>query len=203
MRATPRVRFSTRLSIGLTSALLSVCVAAVGIVPASTGPTASVAKKKKCSKKKRKKGKCGKAGDPVALLTALFAGSSFSSTFEDPSPSVDGTATDVFKFCRNGTYSRRDQSTGTIRSGLGPIPYDHVTTYGGTWKITVLSGEGLRKNGDLKGGLDITITSWQDSDGAPQPVTQDSFTVTTPADRRFFIIGDHPAWTRTPGGAGC
>ena len=204
MRAKFRARFPTRLPIALVAALLTVGLAAIDVGLASAGPTASVAKKK-CSKKKRKKGKCGKStGDPVAALTTLFSGSSFSSSAKDNSPSVDGSFTDVYKFCRNGTYQGRDESIGTIRSDP-PIPYDYVITWGGTWKFT----DALRrKTGELKGGLLLTIDSWQSNVpegnvGHDPPPSPDSETVVVPVAQPWVVIGDHPVWTPTPGGAGC
>jgi hypothetical protein len=184
---------------GLSIALLA--TAAVEVVSASGEPTASIAKKKKCSKKKRKKGKCGPQADPVALITALLSGSSFTSTGDDGSPSTDGTFTDVFKFCRDGTYTRHEESSGTIRSGLGPIPFHEETAFGGTWKMT--PHPTLPRPGELKGILEVTITSWQDSEGRPQYATEDSYTVLVPPDRSYFIFSDHPPWIRTAGGAGC
>jgi hypothetical protein len=189
--------------IAAVTALLIVALAAVEVAPVTAGPTASAAKKKKCSKKKRKKGKCGKTADPVALLTARVAGSSFSSTGDIGSNSADGTHTHTYKFCRNGTYTSHEENTGTVRTADGPVPFHEVTDYGGAWKVTAHPRGGLSKTGELKGVLDITITSWQDSEGRPQYATQDSFTLVFPADRPFVIIGDHTPWTRTPGGAGC
>jgi hypothetical protein len=198
MRPKPRSRFSKRLPIALFAALLTLGLAAIDVGPASAGPTASVAKKK-CSKKKRKKHKCGKSGgDPVAALTALFAGSSISSVSNGTSGGGPGTNTDVYKFCRNGTYRRQIDNVGT-----GETPFHRVTTYAGAWKFT----DGLRrKTGELKGGLTTTVDSFQDSDGADPPppeVLPFVDTVVVPAGEPFIVIGDHPAWTRTPGGAGC
>jgi hypothetical protein len=196
MFAIPRARFSTRLPIVLLAAALTIGLAAIEVVPASAGPTASVAKKK-CSKKKRKKGKCGKSsGDPVAALTALFAGSSFSG----PSADRDTQYTDEWKFCRDGTYQRHYESTGT--TGFDPpVPFHTATTYGGTWKFE--PGALQRKTGELKGYVDTTITSWQDSEGHPPFAAADSDTVVVPPGEPFIVIGDHPVWHRTPGGAGC
>ena len=175
-------------------------LAAIDVGAASAGPTASVAKKK-CSKKKRKKGKCG---NPVAALTAVFAGSSFSSSAADNSPIANGTFTDSYKFCRNGTYQGRDESIGTFFNGP-PDSYDYVTTWGGTWKFTDAE---RHKTGELKGGLLLTIDSYQTNVpegnvGHNPPPSPDSETVVVPADKRFVVIGDHPVWTPTLGGAGC
>lgn len=179
-------------------------LAAIEVGAASARPTASVAKKK-CSKKKRKKGKCGKsAGNPVAALTAVFAGSSFSSSAADNSPGANGTFTDSYKFCRNGTYQGRDESIGTIPDSP-PVSYDYVTTWGGTWKFTDAE---RHKTGELKGGLRLTIDSYQTNVpegnvGHNPPSSPESETVVVPVDKRFVVIGDHPVWTPTLGGAGC
>ena len=189
----------TRLPIALVASLLIVGLVAIDVAPASAGPTAGAAKKKKCSKKKRKKGKCGNtAGDPVAALTALFAGSSFSG----PSADRDTQYTDDWKFCRDGTYQRTYTSSGS--TGFidePPVPFHNTTTYGGTWHFQ--PGALLRKTGELKGYVDTTITSWQDSQGHPPFAAADTDTVVVPPGEPFIVIGDHPVWHRTPGGAGC
>jgi hypothetical protein len=197
-------RRSTSLPIVLVAALLIVGLAATDVVPASAGPTASVAKKKgkkKCSKKKRKKHKCGKGGNPVAALTALFAGSSFSSTSSTTAYGDPGSYTNVIKFCRNGTYQDRTENIGTGFSGTA---YDTVTTYAGTWKFTDVL---RRKTGELKGTLLRTVDSWQDSEGhAPPPPEALPFydTVVAPVGQPNVKIGElFPIPVRTPGGAGC
>lgn len=201
MHAKPRARFSTRLPIALIAALLTVGLAAIDVAPASVVPTASVAKKK-CSKKKRKKHKCGKGGNPVAALTALFAGSSFSSISSTTAYGDPGSYTDVIKFCRNGTYQDRVENIGTGR--FSGTAYDTILTYAGTWKFT----DALRrKTGELKGTLLRTVDSWQDSEGhAPPPPDALPFydTVVAPVGQPNVKIGElFPIPVRTPGGAGC
>jgi uncharacterized low-complexity protein len=205
--AKSRTRFHTRLPIALIAALLIVGLAAMDAAPASAGPTASVAKKKKkkCTKKKRSKGKCGKAKDVAATVTALIAGSSFRSSFDYPSSSADGTVTEEYEFCRNGRYRFRNRSTGTIHSGLDPVPFDDVTTYGGTWKLKEAERAGTYA---LKGILVLTADSFQTnapegSLGHDPPPSPDSHIFVAPFAKPIFTIGDHPVWTRTPGGAGC
>jgi hypothetical protein len=184
------VHFGRRLPIALIAALLIAGVAAIDVVPASAGPTASVAKKK-CSKKKRKQLKCGKQAAAVAALTALFAGSSFSFSY----PAGDGgSISEVRKYCRNGTY----QSQYVVVMGSGETY--QVITSSGTWKFTAAHGA----SGSFDGNLHQTISSWQDSLGQPptEAVTGFDGSVKHDSGASDITMGGY-RWTISPGGAGC
>lgn len=184
------VHFGRSLPIALIAALLIAGVAAIDVVPASAGPTASVAKKK-CSKEKRKQLKCG----PVAALTALFAGSSFSYSVPGDAGSY---STGVAKFCRNGTYQGQYAITGSAGA-------DHVLTNSGTWKFTAAHVVGLGSSSSLDGNLHQTNGSWQDTGpGANPPVQQAAFdsSVKHPSGASYITMQDY-RWTISPGGAGC
>jgi hypothetical protein len=187
------VHFGRRLPIALIAALLIAGVAAIDVVPASAGPTASVAKK--CSKAKRKQLKCGRPAAAVSALTALFAGSSFSYSY----PAGDGgSISEVRKYCRNGTYQGRY----VVVMGSGDTY--QVITSSGTWKFTAAHVQAHGSFSSLDGNLHQTISSWQDSLGQPptQAVTGFDGSVKHDSGASDITMGGN-RWTISPGGAGC
>jgi hypothetical protein len=198
------VHFGRGLPIALTAALLIAGVAAIDIGPASAGPTASVAKKKKkCSKKKRRAHHCPGQASPVATLTALLAGSSIH--YE---PSVRANESQVIKFCRDGTFQRREELNG-LDDGSGSVSHDHdyVLTAGGTWRITAAHVQMHSSSpSSLDGNLNRTTTSWQGvgpvQESPPQlPMSLDG-SIKHPSGASSVTYVSQ-VWTLTPGGAGC